>query len=273
MPAARQASTCSLSALAVSPTIGMRAPPGISSRMRRVASRPSITGICTSISTRSTRAPAQHLERLAAVGREHDLAARALEEQLGDAPVGRVVLDQQHRAPAALVVLDDHVARDDRAQALRELERGVREHALHRGEQLRRGASAWTGAPRTRARAAPCGSTCRRWSCRARAAISAIPGDRADPPRELEPVDARHAVIGDHRLERLARLGRALQHGERLDRGRRRFDVVVRAGEQLADHAAVGVVVVDDEDAAAVRRRGRRRVVRRPRARRARAAR
>ena len=57
MPAARQRSRSPAMACAVMATIGVRRPvAGSASRMRRVASKPSISGICTSIRMRSKSA-------------------------------------------------------------------------------------------------------------------------------------------------------------------------------------------------------------------------
>ena len=64
--------------------------------MRRVAVRPSITGICRSISTMSKRRLLTGLDAFGAVVGDAHLAAHALEEAHRDFLVDGVVLDQQH---------------------------------------------------------------------------------------------------------------------------------------------------------------------------------
>ena len=101
MPAARQRSASPFIAWAVRATIGTcRGVPRSRSRIAAVASKPSISGICTSISTRSNALAGERRERLAAVLDDDRPVAGAFQHAHGDALVDRVVLGDQHAQPA-----------------------------------------------------------------------------------------------------------------------------------------------------------------------------
>ena len=103
MPAARQRSRSPFMAWAVMAMIGVWAPVAASrARMAAVASKPSISGICTSISTTSNGSLVQGGQRLAAVAGHHDLMAPLLQQADRQPLVDRVVLGQQEPEPCRL---------------------------------------------------------------------------------------------------------------------------------------------------------------------------
>ena len=96
MPAARQRSRSPFMAWAVMAMIGRCRPvPFSSRRMRAVASKPSISGICTSISTRSNGCCVQGRQRLLAVAGHHDRVPLLLQQADRQLLVDQVVLGQQ----------------------------------------------------------------------------------------------------------------------------------------------------------------------------------
>ena len=98
MPAARQRSRSPGIAFAVSATIGARRPfePASRPRMARVASKPSITGIWQSISTRSKRAFDSAATASAPFTQSVGADAEGLHEPNGDVLIHAVVFDEQH---------------------------------------------------------------------------------------------------------------------------------------------------------------------------------
>ena len=70
-------------------------------RIARTASKPSISGICTSMRTRSKSRPRRAPQRPRAVGRDDDRVPQALEHPDGHLLVDRMVLGQQDAAAAA----------------------------------------------------------------------------------------------------------------------------------------------------------------------------
>ena len=101
-------------------------------RMAAVASKPPISGICTSISTTSNGCRADDRgERLAAVAGDRHLVAAPLEQARGQPLVDGVVLREQH-VQAAL----GQVGRQHRRGQRRPLSRLAREGAADRAQQL-----------------------------------------------------------------------------------------------------------------------------------------
>lgn len=109
MPASRQRSRSPCLAFAFSATIGVRCSGGSSERILRAASKPSVSDIWQSISTRS-KVRVLQIQHLDAVLGDRHLTAQALEEPRSDEVVHAVVLGDQHpRLEAGAVFSPRHV--------------------------------------------------------------------------------------------------------------------------------------------------------------------
>ena len=111
MPAARQRSRSPFIAWAVMAMIGMApCPTPRAARIAAVASKPSISGICTSISTTSNAFALDGRQRLAAVAGDDHLMPALLQQRDGQPLIDRVVLGQQDRAAGVRVDCDSGAA-------------------------------------------------------------------------------------------------------------------------------------------------------------------
>src|SRR5882672_5905642 len=201
----------------------------------------------------------QGRERFLTVAAGDDFAAGAIEVKLRHALVDRIVLDQQYQTPATVLRLDDLSARDDGAQALREVERIVRQYPFHRRQEL--GAPHWFRelAGKTQGPQLLAARVIVDRAVKNQAQLS-DGFDRADALRQPETVDVGHPVIREHKLVRGAGTGRILERRERSDGSFSHFHLVAGVAQLLGEHAPVGVVVVHDEHAPACRRCRQRRV-------------
>ena len=82
-------------ACAVSAMIGVRSPASIS-RIFAVASKPLISGICTSMSTRSNFSPLNFLNRFDSIARQHHRMARLFKNAKSHSLIHHVVFGQKN---------------------------------------------------------------------------------------------------------------------------------------------------------------------------------
>ncbi len=201
------------------------APAGEPARIWRVASRPSISGICTSISTRSYGQSRDRFDGLDAVGGDVGAIAHRLEHEQGDLLVHRVVLGQQdpqgmafaeHAKSGQRVDGSRHGSAEQRHEHVEEL------RLLDRLGQHRRRTPGRARRRRARCRAragARAGASRRRWASSTPSmpgmCMSRIARSYASPPStdaSASPADATawhpspHASVCRSRMRRLIAL-------------------------------------------------------------------